>query len=159
MAGAFCQRHDAMVWECLCRILHISPEQGDDVVGAAPMLSVLGGIGLRSACRGSTPAFWASWGRHIAGDRWASPPRLQGNWSLSWSTSLKHVSFRPQRWLVVSSLVSWDLNLSVGKQQLRGHDHHSGNLTTSSQALCDLVGNSQCQGGGTMPGGLVHQDA
>ena len=23
---------------------------------------------------------------------------------------------------------------------LRGHDHHSGNLTTSSQALCDLVG-------------------
>ena len=44
---------------------------------------------------------------------------LQGNWSLSWSTSLKHVCFRPQRWLVVSSLVSWDLNLPVGKQQLR----------------------------------------
>ena len=37
--------------------------------------------------------------------------------------------------------MSWDLNLPVGKQQLRGHDHHSGNLTTSSQALCDLVGN------------------
>ena len=39
--------------------------------------------------------------------------------------------------------MSWDLNLPVGKQQLRGHDHHSGNLTTSSQALCDLVGNTK----------------
>ena len=75
MAAAFCQRHDAGVWECLCRILHVSPEQGDDVVGAAFMPLVLGGIGLRSACRGSTPAFWASWadtlpviaGRHPLG--------------------------------------------------------------------------------------------
>ena len=32
------------------------------------------------------------------------------------------------------------MTLPVGKQQLRGHDHHSGNPTTSSQALCDLVG-------------------
>ena len=46
MAAAFCQRHDAGVWECLCRILHISPEQGDDVVGTASMPFVLGGIGL-----------------------------------------------------------------------------------------------------------------
>ena len=68
MAAAFCQRHDAGVWECLCRILHISPEQGDDVTASMPF--VLGGIGLRSACRGSTPAFWA---RHIAGDCRASP--------------------------------------------------------------------------------------
>ena len=46
MAATFCQRHDARVWECLCRILHTSPEQGDDVVGAASMLFVLGGIEL-----------------------------------------------------------------------------------------------------------------
>ena len=57
MAATFCQRHDAWVWECLCRIFHI----GDDFVGTVSMPFVLGGIGLLSACHGSTPAFWASW--------------------------------------------------------------------------------------------------
>ena len=40
---------------CLCRLLHISPEQGDDVVGAASMPFVLGGIGLASHLSNSTP--------------------------------------------------------------------------------------------------------
>ena len=60
-AEPFCQRHDAGLWQCLCAILQISPDQGEDVVGAASMPLVLGGLGLRSACRVSQPAYWASW--------------------------------------------------------------------------------------------------
>ena len=45
-------RHDAGLWQCLCAILQISPDQGD-VVG-------VGGLGLRSVCRVSQPAYWAS---------------------------------------------------------------------------------------------------
>ena len=61
VAEAFGQRHDAGVWQSLCRILQISPEQGEDVVEAASVLLVPGGVGLRSACRVSSPAFLASW--------------------------------------------------------------------------------------------------
>ena len=60
-AEHFCRRHDAGLWQCLCTILQISPNQGEDVVGAASMPLVLGGLGLRSACRVSQPAYWASW--------------------------------------------------------------------------------------------------
>ena len=60
-AEHFCRRHDVGLWQCLCAILQISPDQGEDVVGAASMPLVLGGLGLRSACRVSQPAYWASW--------------------------------------------------------------------------------------------------
>ena len=60
-AEPFCRSHDARLWQCLCTILQISPDQGEDVVGAASMPLVLGGLGLRSACRVSQPAYWASW--------------------------------------------------------------------------------------------------
>ena len=56
-----CRRHDAGLWQCLCTIPQISPNQGEDVVGAASMPLVLGGLALRPACRVSQPAYWASW--------------------------------------------------------------------------------------------------
>ena len=92
--------------------------------------------------RGSTPAFWASWADTL--------PVIVGRHPGVARQLVAELEHEPQtRFLqagemgVVSSLVSWDLTLPVGKQQLRGHDHHSGNPTTSSQALCDLVGNTK----------------
>ena len=60
-AEPFCRRHDAGLWQCLCTIQQISPDQGENVVGAGSIPLVLGGLGLRSACRVSQPAHWASW--------------------------------------------------------------------------------------------------
>ena len=63
----------------------------------------------------------------------------------------RQTRFRPQWWPVASSLESWDLTLPVERQQLRGHDQHSGKPNTSSQALCDLVGNTKY-----LPGAGTH---
>ena len=54
--------HDNGTWNCLCHILHISPEQGADTRSAAANLPlVLGGLGVRSASRVCVAAYWASW--------------------------------------------------------------------------------------------------
>ena len=117
MAAAFCQRHDAGVWECLPHISRARGRRGRNCFHAF----CFGRHWIAICLSWEHPSVLGELGR-----------RVEGNWSLSWSTSLKHVSFRPQRWRVVSSLVSCYLTLPVGKQQLRGHDHHSGNPTTSS---------------------------
>ena len=54
-------RHDIELWRCLCAVVQISPNQPEDVVEAASLPMVLGGVGLRSAVRVSEPAYWASW--------------------------------------------------------------------------------------------------
>ena len=60
-AEEFCRRHDAGLWRCFCACLQIDPDQPQDVMDTATMPLVLGGLGLRSASRVSTPAYWASW--------------------------------------------------------------------------------------------------
>ena len=60
-ARQFCERHDVGLWRCLCATVQIPPDQPEDVVEAASMPMVLGGVGLRSAVRVSVPAYWASW--------------------------------------------------------------------------------------------------
>ena len=60
-ARQFCERHDIGLWRCSCAVVQISPDQPEDVVEAASLPMVLGGVGLRSAVRVSEPAYWASW--------------------------------------------------------------------------------------------------
>ena len=57
----FCRTHDERLWRCLCSTVQMPPEQPEEVVQAATMPLVLGGVGLRSASRVSEPACWASW--------------------------------------------------------------------------------------------------
>ena len=60
-AEDFCRRHDAGLWMCFCACMQIDPDQSQDVMDTATMPLALGGLGLRSAIRGSAPAYWASW--------------------------------------------------------------------------------------------------
>ena len=57
----FCERNDTALWECLCRIMQISPSQQNDVRHTASMPMVFGGLGLRSATRVRQAAYWSSW--------------------------------------------------------------------------------------------------
>ena len=57
----YARSHDDGIWQCLCTILHISPDMSPDTRSAANLPLVLGGVGLRSACRVSVAAYWASW--------------------------------------------------------------------------------------------------
>ena len=62
LSAPFAARHDNNLWHCLCEILNLPPEQCD--AGARDTASlplVLGGMGLRSATRMRSAAFWASW--------------------------------------------------------------------------------------------------
>ena len=52
---------DAGLWRCFCACMQIDPDQPQDVTDTATMPLVLAGLGLRSAIRGSAPAYWASW--------------------------------------------------------------------------------------------------
>ena len=60
-AEDFCRRHDARLWRCFCACMQIDPDQPQDVMDTATMPLALGGLGLRSASRVSTPAYWVSW--------------------------------------------------------------------------------------------------
>ena len=60
-AEDFCRRHDAGLWRCFCACMQIDPDQSQDVMDTATMPLALGGLGLRSAIRGSAPAYWPSW--------------------------------------------------------------------------------------------------
>ena len=58
----FAAAHDAGLWRCLCDIVNVALDQCS--VGARDAATFplsLGGLGLRSASRTSTPAYWASW--------------------------------------------------------------------------------------------------
>ena len=57
----YARSHDDGIWQCLCTILHISPDLSPDTRSAANLPLVHGGVGLRSACRVSVAACWASW--------------------------------------------------------------------------------------------------
>ena len=57
----FAAVHDEGLWRCLCSILQVDPAQPDTVRETATVPLSLGGLGLRSASRTRTPAFWASW--------------------------------------------------------------------------------------------------
>ena len=48
----------ANLWSCLCDIVNVAPDQCRRCCHAS---LCLGGLGLRSASRTSTPAYWASW--------------------------------------------------------------------------------------------------
>ena len=61
MAAAFCQRHDAGVWECLCNSPHISRARGRR--GQNCFHAFCFGKHWVAICLSwDTPAFWASWG-------------------------------------------------------------------------------------------------
>ena len=58
--------HDAGLFQCLCRILQIEPtvcDQESRETAALPL--VLDGLGLRSAERIATPAYWANWADYL----------------------------------------------------------------------------------------------
>ena len=58
----FAQMHDERLWHCLCEMLEILPDQCSQMVKDSSTLPLsLGGLGLRSAVRTSTPSYWASW--------------------------------------------------------------------------------------------------
>ena len=57
----YARLHDNGTWNCLCHILHISPEQGADIRSAANLPLVFGELGVRSASRVCVAAYWASW--------------------------------------------------------------------------------------------------
>ena len=62
LAEEFARERDRSLWKCLCRILGISEgECQDSARSAATLPVVLGGLGLRSALRTRSSAFWASW--------------------------------------------------------------------------------------------------
>ena len=97
---------------------------------------------VRSACRVSTPAFWASWADTL--------PVIVGRHPRVVRHLVGELEHKPQtHFLQAAEMARRQLNGVMGfeppswEQQLRGHDHHSGNPTTSSQALCDLVGNTK----------------
>ena len=56
----YARLHDNGTWNCLCHILHISPEQGADTRSAPNLPLVFGGFGVRSASRVCVVAYWAS---------------------------------------------------------------------------------------------------
>ena len=60
-ALVFCQRHDVSMWRCFSAFAQIEPGQPQDVRDTASMPLAPGGLRLRTAVRGSKPAFWASW--------------------------------------------------------------------------------------------------
>ena len=57
----FARSHDTALWECLCRMLGVPPNSCQGSARAASQLLAFGGLGLRSAERTRTPAYWASW--------------------------------------------------------------------------------------------------
>ena len=62
LVAQFAAAHDAGLWRCLCDTVNVAPDQcSAGARDAATLPSSLGGLGLRSASRTSTPAYWASW--------------------------------------------------------------------------------------------------
>ena len=59
--GEFARAHDEGIWRCACDILQIEVAQTDIVRSIASLPLVLGGLGLRSAERVRSSAYWASW--------------------------------------------------------------------------------------------------
>ena len=62
----YASRHDEGLWNCLCAILKVDFHQTPLIRDTATMTLVLGGMGLRSASRTRTSAFWASWADSLA---------------------------------------------------------------------------------------------
>ena len=62
----YASRHDEGLWNCLCAILKVDSHQTPLIRDTATMPLVLGGMGLRSASRTRTSAFWASWADSLA---------------------------------------------------------------------------------------------
>ena len=62
----YASRHDEGLWNCLCAILKVDSHQTPLITDTATMPLVLGGMGLRSASRTRTSAFWASWADSLA---------------------------------------------------------------------------------------------
>ena len=62
LAEEFTREHDQSLWRCLRRILGVGDfECQDSARSAATLPLALGGLGLRSALRTRSSAFWASW--------------------------------------------------------------------------------------------------
>ena len=62
LAREYAQAHDEALWQCLCQILGVHEEEASQEwrsIAQLPMHE--GGLGIRSAQRLSTAAFWASW--------------------------------------------------------------------------------------------------
>ena len=76
----FCERHDIGLRRCLCAVVQISPEQPEDVVEAALLPMMLGGVGLRSVVWVKEPAYWASWMGTMPVIRKLATLRLQKSW-------------------------------------------------------------------------------
>ena len=86
----FCSTHDERLWQCLCSIVQMPPEQPEEVVQAATMSLVLGGLGLRLASRVSEPAYWASWADSLLFA--ADTRKLPIKWSKSLTDIPRHHS-------------------------------------------------------------------
>ena len=119
----FCEVHDASLWKCLEAILQM-PLEGAEVksIGSLPM--VLGGIGLQSAMRTSTPAYWASWCDSLAMIR-RRQPIVAAHWWSNWKAILRHHSFWQQRMREGSWKESWGLNHPRGRRCRMGLNFRS----------------------------------
>ena len=61
-AAQFAETRNGTLWQCLSNILQIDLNQCDEVVRDVATLPLsMGGLGLRSAVRVRSPAYWASW--------------------------------------------------------------------------------------------------
>ena len=59
----YAQDHDEALWNCLCGVLDVPADLCVASARAAASLPLaFGGLGMRSAVRTSTAAYWASWG-------------------------------------------------------------------------------------------------
>ena len=116
---------------CLCTILQISPDQGEDVVGAASMPLVLGGLGLPPPCRVSQPAYWASWADalHVIHNR---HPEVAAQLVTAVDDEPSHDFCAPRRELGGMWRVSWGSNLPVGRRPPRERDPKPENPTCVS---------------------------
>ena len=113
----FAESHNGTLCECLSNILQIDLNQCDEVVrDVATLLLSMGGLGLWSAVRVRSPAYWASWAdclpmmqaRHLRvvakilaelGDRSASPC-LEEAGRAAWDL-MGVMGFEPPSWHAV----------------------------------------------------------
>ena len=60
-SSEYARQHDAGLWRCLCRILHVDELDTGTWRDLTQLPFSAGGLGLRSAVRLTPAASWASW--------------------------------------------------------------------------------------------------
>ena len=78
MSRGYTDGHDDAIWECFCNILGVGALHNDRLARQiATLPGRMGGLGVRSATRSATGAYWASWVSAFPIIRAKAPPIAQ----------------------------------------------------------------------------------